>query len=83
MYEEIKQEAFNDELESIVKQAGPISEAVGTVLWGPFISGAGAVAGAATGKLSDKERKTYKNKSISNILIPGAGGYRLTRRFMS
>ena len=78
--EEVYNSAFNDELEKI---GGPISEAIGSVGWLPVPSVVGAIVGAGSEKLSKKQLKEQDKKTWSNVLLPGVGAYRASRRIKS
>lgn len=80
-YDQIKHAAFEDEINKI---AGPVSEVAGTALWFPGVSAIGGLAGAAKGGYKDKKEYTEAmGRGASNVLIPGAGTYRLARRAMT
>jgi len=62
------------------KQAGLASEVAGTVIQFP-LSLVGAGVGALKGKYpKEQDKQVIEDKSWSNLLIPGVGGYRLARR---
>ena len=63
------------------KQAATRSELLGMAnpIYMPF-NGIGAAIGALSGPYSEKDQKHVNKKSISNILIPGAAGYRYGKR---
>lgn len=63
------------------KRAGVRSEMVGTLL-NP-LGLVGALAGVAAGPYSKEQQAAAENKSWSNVLLPGAGGYRLVRRSLA
>jgi len=79
-YDSIKTEAFVDELQKI---AGPASEIAGTVLWAPMPSAIGGLVGAASGGYNKAEYAKAMKRGASNVLIPGVGPYRITRRVMT
>jgi len=79
MFEQIKTEAFEDELKKI---AGEASEAFGSLTSIPF-GGTGLLAmglGALSGPKNKEEMEIQNKKSVSNVLLPWLGAYRMGRR---
>ena len=71
-------------VQGFLKTAAARSEMVGKVV-NPINYAIGAPAAAIgflVGPYSEEDRKKVNGKSWSNVLIPGAGPYRLGRRFV-